>query len=332
MNEFEQPNYYAVIPAFVRYDKRLTPLERLLYGELNCLSNKQGYCWASNSYFAKIYDKHSKSISRCINNLAKYKYIEIAIDKDDGNLRKIIVNHNIPISINVDSNKNEDRELPIYADTPIHKNEEHNNTSINNTREEYKNPQALRFEKSIRGENIEPQTSTDNKTENSLFYAPTVRSVQKLHNVGGALISKDGVLTSHSGDVDEDKPKRDGWAEFERFWASYPNATRHQATFQLYQSLIFQKLLPPIDELLLILEKHKKRWNDPKYVPSSYNWLKDHRWNDKDKPCKKTAVNEYGVPLEMVERCTATEIMRYMEENNLFDKISEQEGGYGVIQ
>ena len=50
--ENERPNYYAIIPADVRYDKRLKPIERLLYGEITCLSNKEGYCFASSNYFA----------------------------------------------------------------------------------------------------------------------------------------------------------------------------------------------------------------------------------------------------------------------------------------
>ena len=56
--------YYAVIPATVRYDNRLKYPERLLYGEITALSNKQGYCFASNKYFSKIYDVSITTISR----------------------------------------------------------------------------------------------------------------------------------------------------------------------------------------------------------------------------------------------------------------------------
>jgi len=31
---FEQPNYYAVIPEPVRYDKRLKAFERLMFGDI----------------------------------------------------------------------------------------------------------------------------------------------------------------------------------------------------------------------------------------------------------------------------------------------------------
>lgn len=74
-----QKNYYAIIPANVRYDKELSPNAKLLYGEITALCNERGYCWASNSYFSELYRIHNKSISRLISQLEKKGYIKLEI-------------------------------------------------------------------------------------------------------------------------------------------------------------------------------------------------------------------------------------------------------------
>ena len=73
--EIEKPSYYAVIPANVRYDKRLKANEKLMYGEIVCLSNKNGFCHASNNYFSELYEVTPQAISGWIKNLEKCGYI-----------------------------------------------------------------------------------------------------------------------------------------------------------------------------------------------------------------------------------------------------------------
>ena len=73
----EEPSYWAVIPANVRYDKSLSPNAKLLYGELTALCKKEGYAWASNKYFANLYQVDRSSISHWIKKLQDRGYIRL---------------------------------------------------------------------------------------------------------------------------------------------------------------------------------------------------------------------------------------------------------------
>ena len=83
MNEENKINYYAIIPATVRYDKNLKSAEKLLYGEITALSNKNGYCYAKNRYFANLYGVSVGSVSRWLSHLQELGYINIKIDRNE---------------------------------------------------------------------------------------------------------------------------------------------------------------------------------------------------------------------------------------------------------
>lgn len=83
MNEENQINYYAIIPATVRYSKKLKASEKLLYGEITALSNKNGYCYAQNRYFADLYDVSIETVSRWISNLQKFGFIQIKVNRNE---------------------------------------------------------------------------------------------------------------------------------------------------------------------------------------------------------------------------------------------------------
>lgn len=87
----DAPNYYAVIPASVRYDARLKPIERLLYGELTALAQKDGYAWASNRYFADLYGVSKETVSRYLSDLQSCGYIKICLDSECGMTRRILI-------------------------------------------------------------------------------------------------------------------------------------------------------------------------------------------------------------------------------------------------
>ena len=82
MNENIKSNYYAIIPAVVRYDKDLTDKAKLLYGEITCLCNKEGYCFATNNYFANLYNCTPRAIQLTISRLQEKGYIKIIVENN----------------------------------------------------------------------------------------------------------------------------------------------------------------------------------------------------------------------------------------------------------
>ena len=133
----ERPGYYGILPASIRYNKNLKPMEKIMYSELTALSNKNGYCNATNSYFAELYEVSKNTVSLWISDLEKAGYIKTKLIYEAGT--KIIKERRIYISDPITKNDDTYHEKEVDPitkndDTPITKNREDNNTSINNTR------------------------------------------------------------------------------------------------------------------------------------------------------------------------------------------------------
>lgn len=83
MNEENKVSYYAIIPATVRYSKDLKANEKLLYGEITSLSNRNGYCYAQNRYFANLYNVSIETVSRWLSHLQQLGFIQIEIKRNE---------------------------------------------------------------------------------------------------------------------------------------------------------------------------------------------------------------------------------------------------------
>ena len=122
----DKPTYYGVLPAEVRYHPELNSSQKVLYTEIDALSTKKGYCFASNAYFADLYGVQKSTISAWIKALKDAKVIKVYYDISNGNVgvRKItplLKNQNPP------SEKSK---------APLLKNQKYNNTKYNNTTDE----------------------------------------------------------------------------------------------------------------------------------------------------------------------------------------------------
>lgn len=61
--------YYINIPSKVLHNKNLKPNSKILYGEIARLSQKGGYCYASNKYLGELLNIKEKSVSRLLKEL-----------------------------------------------------------------------------------------------------------------------------------------------------------------------------------------------------------------------------------------------------------------------
>lgn len=133
----EEPNYYAIIPANVRYSENLTGNAKLLYGEITALANQKGYCWASNDYFAKLYNTQSRTIIRWINSLVDNGFITRKIIYKDNSMivDKRMLSISDPVTkMSRGSDKNVTEPSDKNVTRPSDKNVTDNTTSINTTR------------------------------------------------------------------------------------------------------------------------------------------------------------------------------------------------------
>lgn len=90
----EKPNYYAIIPANVRYDDDLSPNAKLLYGEITALCNEKGFCWATNKYFMDLYGISERTIQNLLKQLSDKNYIAIEINSNT--FRRIYIDFTTP--------------------------------------------------------------------------------------------------------------------------------------------------------------------------------------------------------------------------------------------
>lgn len=134
-------NSFSIIPDFVKYDKRLTPLEKLLYSEILSLTSQTGECWASNLHLANLYGVSMRWVQNSIQNLIKLGFIKSRVVKSEGNKRYLTLTNYSSIPHEV-----EFMTLRSKVHNPLRTKVPHNNISvnnINNNNNEYKHSEIF---------------------------------------------------------------------------------------------------------------------------------------------------------------------------------------------
>ena len=102
LNEENKIGYYAVIPATILFNKDLKANEKLLYAIITILSNKEGYCFASNAYLSNLLDAQPHTISKWVSHLRECGFVCLdMINNEKGEIiQRRIYPNDTPYTIN----------------------------------------------------------------------------------------------------------------------------------------------------------------------------------------------------------------------------------------
>ena len=92
-----EPGFWAVIPAQVRYAEKIPSGAKLLYAEISSLTDRLGYCFATNKYFAELYGVGIRTVQRWLDALKAAGVIRITDGEGGSDQRKIYAGIN-PLS------------------------------------------------------------------------------------------------------------------------------------------------------------------------------------------------------------------------------------------
>ena len=93
-------SYYGILPSNVRYSS-VSPSAKVMYTEFTALTQEQGFCWATNQYFADLYKVSNATVSIWVKELKDGGFIRVEVNQQDGNSRKVwLVNCITPIMEN----------------------------------------------------------------------------------------------------------------------------------------------------------------------------------------------------------------------------------------
>jgi Helix-turn-helix domain len=74
---------FTTIPSILVTNKNIEAKATLLFGVIGGLCNNDyGYCWASNEYFAEMFDVDTRTVQRWLKTLKDEKIIKIEVGKD----------------------------------------------------------------------------------------------------------------------------------------------------------------------------------------------------------------------------------------------------------
>ena len=97
LNQEYESSQFLMLTYDILVDKRLSDFQKLLFASITGLCKQRGYCWASNAYFQKLFNRSQTQVSEGISKLVEYGYLkrEIVYKKKEDKDGKIITTKQI---------------------------------------------------------------------------------------------------------------------------------------------------------------------------------------------------------------------------------------------
>ena len=240
MTDERQPGYDAVIPARVRYDPELPDKAKLLYGEIRALASRDGYCWATNAYFCRLYDVNERTIQRLLSALTERGHIATEMLQGEG------LPHGVERRLWVDRAKFRLRDpdmppLSSRADTP---------------------------DKNVGG------------TPDKNAGGPPDKNVGENNTSKNSTSEEDPPVVPPKGGRRKKEPPPDWQPDrFEKFWKLYPK-TESNANQKKADARKAWNQLRPGEELIsymgkvLVLQMKTRQWKEGVGVPYASTWIR----------------------------------------------------------
>ncbi len=152
LNQEYESSQFLMITYDILVDNRLSNFQKLLFASITGLCKQKGYCWASNAYFQKLFNRSQTQVSEGISKLVEYGYLkrEIVYKKKEDKDGKIITTKQISfrklfVVINkADWNtgipENQNRDIPEnqkQIDNPLIDNLTSNNSILSKDNKNY---------------------------------------------------------------------------------------------------------------------------------------------------------------------------------------------------
>lgn len=244
-----QPGYWAVLPSPVRYDRTLTATAKLLYAEISGLMQVDGYCWATDRYFAELFGVSEATISRALRSLRDAGYIQIERQANARGPERHIYAGLMPQGVTV---KNDDNlRVPVKNDGNLEDNLKNDG-----------NPAAA-----------EPvlELNQGNSTDND---RPSVISGKE-----ESKFNPPKKQAKKAPSLPKWKPER-----FEAFWHFYPRGEGRQAAAKAWDKLRPDDALIAEMGHALVRQKRSEDWQEGIGIPHASTWLNGRRWEDELRP------------------------------------------------